>query len=108
MTCEAIESLFEITNSGSKNKNIIFNIFYRTPGANIDVCENQLKNTFFEDNVIRKNILLAGDFDINLLHFEQNKKVQDFINLMFQSGFVPTTNKLTRIKKDTISAIEHQ
>ena len=45
---------------------------------------------------------------MNLLHFEQNKKVQDFINLMFQSGFVPTTNKLTRIKKDTISAIEHQ
>ena len=50
---------------------------------------------------------MAGDFQINLLYFEQNKKVQNFINLMFQSGLVSTTNKLTRITKDTISAIDH-
>ena len=49
---------------------------------------------------------MAGDFQINLLYFEQNKKVQNFINLMFQSGLVSTTNKLTRITKDTISAID--
>ena len=50
---------------------------------------------------------MAGDFQINLLYLEQNKKVQNFINLMFQSGLVSTTNKLTRITKDTISAIDH-
>ena len=49
---------------------------------------------------------MAGDFNINLLHFEQNKKVQNFINLMFQFGLVPTTNK-PKVTKDTISAIDH-
>ena len=31
-----------------------------------------------EDNVISKNILSVGNFNISLLHFEQNKKVQHF------------------------------
>ena len=52
--------------------------------------------------------MLAGDFDIKLLHFELNKKIQNFINLMFQFGLVPTTNKPARIIKDTISAIDHK
>ena len=51
--------------------------------------------------------MLEGDFDINLLYFEQNKKVQNFMNLMFQFRLVPTTNKPTRIIKDTISTIDH-
>ena len=53
-------------------------------------------------DIITKNILLAGDFNINLLHFEQNKKVQKFIGLMFQFGLLPTTNKPTRITKDNL------
>ena len=67
-----------------------------------------LRTFFFKDNVKRKSILLAGDFDIKLLHFELNKKIQNFINLMFQFGLVPTTNKPARIMKDTISAIDHK
>ena len=50
--------------------------------------------------------MLAEDFKINLLHFQQNK-VQNFIDLIFQLGLVPTTNKPTIIKKDTTSAIDH-
>ena len=54
---EAIESLsIEITHNESKN--IIFNVVYRLLDVDIDVCENYFKNIFFEDNVIRKNILL--------------------------------------------------
>ena len=48
-----------------------------------------------------------GNFNLNLLHFEENKKVRSFINLMFQFGLVPATNKPTRITKDTVSAIDH-
>ena len=80
-------------------KIIIFNIVYRLSDGDIDVCENYFKNFFFKDNLIRKNILLAGSFNINLLHFEQTKKAQNFINLMFQLGSITTTNKTIRIKK---------
>ena len=58
---EAIESLLiQITNNESKN--IIFNVLYRPPDRDIDVCENYFKDIFFKDNVRGKNILLAGDF----------------------------------------------
>ena len=80
-------------------------VVYRPSDGDVDVCEFYFKNILFKDNVVNKNISLMGDFNINLLHFEQNKKVQNFINLMFQFGLVPTTNKPTRITKDTISAI---
>ena len=52
---------------------------------------------------------MAGEFYINLLHFEQNKKVQNFINLTFQFGLVPTANTPIRITKisDKISATDH-
>ena len=52
-------------------------------------------------------MILAGDFNINVLDFEQNKKVQNFVNLMFQFGLVPTINKPTRVTNKTISAVDH-
>ena len=73
-------------------------ISYQSDG-DTDVRENYFKNFFFKDNLIRKNILLAENFNINLLHFEQTKKAQNFINLMFQLGSITTTNKAIRIKK---------
>ena len=51
-------------------------------------------------------MILAGDFNLNVLDFEQNKKVQNFVNLMFQFGLIPTINKPTRVINGTISAID--
>ena len=52
-------------------KNIIVNVVYRLPDSDIYVCENYFQNIFFEDNLIRKYILLAGDF--NITYFILNK-----------------------------------
>ena len=54
-----------------------------------------------------KSVILARDFNINVLEIEQNKKVQNFVNLMFQFGLVPTINKPTRVTNKTLSAIDH-
>ena len=45
--------------------------------------------------------------NFTIYYFEQ-KKGQNFIKLMFQFRLIPTTNKLTRITQDTISAIDHK
>ena len=52
-------------------------------------------------------MILEGDFNINVQDFEENKKVKNFVNLMFQFGLVPTTNKPTRVTNKIISAIHH-
>ena len=41
-------------------------------------------------------MLLAGDFNLNVQDFEQKKKVQIFVNSVFQFGLIPTINKPTR------------
>ena len=47
-----------------------------------------------------------GNFTINL-DFENNKKVQGFVNLILLCEIVPVINKPTRITKYTSTAIDH-
>ena len=106
INCEAIENLsIEIRHNDSKNK--IFNIVYRPPGGDLKVFENYFQSILSHNSIRNKNVILAGDFNINVLDFEQNNKVQNFVNLMFQFGLVPTINKPTRVTNKTISAIDH-
>ena len=50
---------------------------------------------------------MAGDFNMNLLDFEQNKKVQKFLNIMFRHSWMPVINKPTRVTKNIATAIDH-
>ena len=52
-------------------------------------------------------MILAGDFNINALDYEQNKKVQSFFNLMYQYNMMLTINKPTRIGENSATAIDH-
>ena len=54
-----------------------------------------------------KNIVLAGDFNINFLDFETNKKVQDFLSLMLRYNMIPLTNKPTRVTIHSANGIDH-
>ena len=37
---------------------------------------------------------MAGDFSMNLVDFEQNKKGQNFLNIMFDHSIMPVLTKL--------------
>ena len=50
---------------------------------------------------------MAGNFNMNLLDFEQNKKVQHFLNIMFGHSIMPAINKPTRITENTATTINH-
>ena len=76
-------------------KNIILNTIYRPPNRDIETCEHYFKNLFVKNDTVNKHIVLAGDFNLNVLDFENNEKVENFINLMFHYGMIPTINKPT-------------
>ena len=57
--------------------------------------------------ICKKEILITGDFNINPLDYENNKKVQSFLNLMFRCGMVHAINKPTRVTRYTATAIDH-
>ena len=101
INCEAIESL-SIELSNNDVKNIIFNIVYRPANGDLEVCENYIQSILSNNSIRNKIVILAGDFNINVLDFEQNKKAQNFVNSMLQFGLVPTINKPTRVTNKTI------
>ena len=56
-------------------------------------CETYFEDVFSKYGKNLKNIVLARDFNANVLDFETNKNVQDFLNLMFRYNMIPLTNK---------------
>ena len=49
----------------------------------------------------------SRDFNLNVLDYNKNEKVTQFLNLIFEYGFVPVINKPTRVTKNTATAIDH-
>ena len=64
------------------------------PDVELEVSENYFQSILSHNSIRNKNLILAGDFNSNVEDFEQNKKVQNFVNLMFQFGLVPTINRV--------------
>ena len=60
--------------------------------------EKNLQDLLLKNGVCKKGFLITGGFNINLLDYENNKKVQSFVNLMFRCGMVPAINKRLFIK----------
>ena len=92
INCDAIQPL-SIEISSTKSKNIILNTIYRPPNGDMKQCAIHFKDMFSKNDKNPKNIVLAGDFKINVLDFETNKKVQDFLNLIFCYNMILLTNK---------------
>ena len=92
---DAIQSL-SIEIPSTKSKNIVLNTIYWPPNGDIKLCETYV---FSKNGKNWKNIVLAGDFNINFLDFKTNKNVQDFLNLMFRYNMIPLTNKPTRVTR---------
>ena len=100
--CETIESLcLEITNK--KLKNIILNLTYGPPSGDVKEFEKHLNEILSTNDIPKKEVIINGYFSMNLLDFEQNKIVQNFVNTMV----MPVVNKPTRVTMNTVTAIDH-
>ena len=65
-----------------KNRKTILILTFRQPNGDVKEFEKDL-NKILSANDILKEVVMAGDFNINLLDLKQNKKVQNFLNIMF-------------------------
>ena len=102
----AIECLcVETLNQNSKS--IVLNLPYRPPNGDPNEIENHFKNIISKREITNNELVLVGDFNINVFDFNENKMVQNFVNLMFRHGLIPTINKPTRVARNTVTAIDH-
>ena len=90
-----------------KTRNFLVSVLYRPPAGKYEQFENYLTTFFSRTKSCNKNIHIAGDFNLNLLDHNTNKKVQDFLNLIYQNSLIPTINKPTRVSMKTATAIDN-
>ena len=90
-----------------KTHNILVNVLYRHSVGQYEQFENFLTTFFSRTKNCNKDIHIAGNFNLNLLDHDTNKKVQDFLNLIYQNNLIPTINKPTRVTMKTATAIDH-
>ena len=77
---EAIEPL-SIEISNKKVSNLIFNAIYRPPTGDTQIFEQFCKD-IFSKNQNMKHMMFAGDFKMNVLDYEYNRKVKSFFDLI--------------------------
>ena len=69
--------------------------------------ESFLNNNFSQVKVSNKTFHITGYFNLNLLDHDTNKKVQNFLNLVYKNGMIPTINKPTRVTRKIATAIDY-
>ena len=48
-----------------------------------------------------------GDTNLNLIDYEANIKVKNYLNLLFQKNFIPVINKPTKVPRNNATIIDH-
>ena len=106
INCDDIGSLtLEIISDNTWNT--LVNVLYRSPNGQFETFESFLTNLLVKTKNSNKNIHIAGDFNLNLLDHDNNKKVQTYLILIYQSGLFPTINKPTRVTRKTATIIDY-
>ena len=91
-----VESIFiKILNRNSKNK--IVGCIYKHPSLQPPEFQNYLRNTLDTIALETKEAIIMGDFNINLLDYDANNSVSDFIDMMSSFSFLPYITAPTRI-----------
>ena len=90
-----------------KYKNIVCGCIYRHPNCEVDEFNNYISKCLTKINKEKKECYLAGDFNIDLLTYENNKKYSDFLNALTSFGFLPHILQPTRITEYSATLIDN-
>ena len=61
----------------------------QTTNGKIEPYETFLVKPLSSVQNANEDVHIAGDFNINLLDHESNKKVHDFLNLIYRNDMIP-------------------
>ena len=81
-----------------KQPNRLVGVVYRHPTKqNNEKCTEILSDTLKKIRKENKKVLIAGDFNYDLLKFEKNQKISNFLQMMLDNSFQPCITEPTRI-----------
>lgn len=100
------ESLF-ITVPQRKGNDLIIEVIYRPSGTSLPLFNEEINLLLAEIANSKKDIILAGDFNVDLLKAEEHEPTKIFYNYMTSYQMLPTILKPTRITDVTASLIDN-
>ena len=102
-----LESIFiEIINTN--NKNIVVGCVYRHPGMDTNEF-NEHYLSILNENLLEKNkeIILMGDFNINLLRYKDDHNSTDFLDQIYSCSLIPRITFPTRLTPRSKTLIDN-
>ena len=93
-----LESIFiEIINTN--NKNTVVTCVYRHPGVDANEFNEHYLSILNEKLLLEKNkeIILMGDFNINLLQYNKDHNSTDFLDQIYSCSLIPQLKSPTRL-----------
>ena len=91
-----------------KKKNIVIGCLYRHPHFNnLDDFFLYINSTLTKLSKEKKDIYLAGDFNLDLMKYNTNTKSRDFNNIITSYGYLPLITQPTRISNTTSTLIDN-
>ena len=102
-----LESTFiEIVNP--KKLNIIVGVIYRHPSMDFtDFNCNYLNKLLENISKGQKSILLLGDFNVNLLNYNEHNQTNEFLDSLASNSFIPLILQPTRITSHSNTLIDN-
>ena len=82
-------------------------LVYRPLDFSLEEFENSLKPIFDHIRRNNKDLCLVGDYNISVLDYEDNVKVKNFVNFVFQDSLIPLINQNTKVTRRNATAIDH-
>jgi hypothetical protein len=83
------------------DKNLIIGGMYRCPGSNPTAFIELLNDKLLHIKQTNKYCIYAGDFNLDLLKYQNHSPTSEFINLNLALSYIPQINRPTRITTET-------
>jgi len=109
-----IETLFiEITTED--NKKLVIGSIYR-PGTKCPGLSFSEQFAQFSDTLTNllsdlgsnyDNVYIFGDFNLDILKFDENKFISEYVDTLFSFGFLQLVTKPTRVSENSATLIDH-
>ena len=103
-----LESIFiEIINTN--NKNTVVTCVYRHPGVDANEFNEHYLSILNEKLLLEKNkeIILMGDFNINLLRYYEDHNSTDFLDQIYSCSLIPRITSPTRLTPRSKTLIDN-
>ena len=74
-------------------RNVIVGVVYRPPQGNVNLFINEMQTVLSNSIFLQKTVFVMGDYNVNLLQYDENAYVCDFLNMFISFSLLPLITK---------------